>query len=348
MRPIPFASSLTAIGGAHITGGDLRGLMYGLLEAAEQIRAYRTLYENQRQSGGFAARGSNRVERGAGAGVGGILELVFPHAGAESLQPGARGVSRASRRRTGFRNFCRIRPRIMGSISRWEWRRRYQRGGTGARADRLSVDPRRGARRRQRTGGGVFGAAGGGPPGHAGSGRRDGRAGSAAGGARERRSGIASGGGVASEFRSGAADRCGECGGASGVLRSDGAAELRSEEQAGVSGGAGDWVVDRGGAAVEFGRVGLCGVGSGGGAQSRSISRPRNSRRRRLRSGWTPRPRNWSTAADADLRLLAGLAREQAAQQRSAGDLPVLARGTRPAPSAWTHIRRRRLLRNSR
>lgn len=27
------------IGGAHITGGDLRGLMYGLLEAAEQIRA---------------------------------------------------------------------------------------------------------------------------------------------------------------------------------------------------------------------------------------------------------------------------------------------------------------------
>lgn len=27
------------VGGAHITGGDLRGLMYGLLEAAEQIRA---------------------------------------------------------------------------------------------------------------------------------------------------------------------------------------------------------------------------------------------------------------------------------------------------------------------
>src|SRR5579883_374506 len=25
-------------GGAHVTGGDLRGLMYGLLEAAEQIR----------------------------------------------------------------------------------------------------------------------------------------------------------------------------------------------------------------------------------------------------------------------------------------------------------------------
>ena len=28
-----------AYGGAHITGGDLRGLMYGLLEAADQIRA---------------------------------------------------------------------------------------------------------------------------------------------------------------------------------------------------------------------------------------------------------------------------------------------------------------------
>lgn len=40
---------------------------------------------------------------------------------------------------------------------------------------------------------------------------------------------------------------------------------------------------------------------------------------------------------DADLRLLAGLAREQAAQQRAAGDLPVLARGARPAPSSWTH-----------
>jgi hypothetical protein len=42
-------------------------------------------------------------------------------------------------------------------------------------------------------------------------------------------------------------------------------------------------------------------------------------------------------ANDADLRLLAGLAREQAVQLRSAGDLPVLARGVRPAPSAWTH-----------
>jgi hypothetical protein len=40
---------------------------------------------------------------------------------------------------------------------------------------------------------------------------------------------------------------------------------------------------------------------------------------------------------DADLRLLAGLAREQAAQQRAAGDFPVLARGARRAPSSWTH-----------
>jgi hypothetical protein len=41
--------------------------------------------------------------------------------------------------------------------------------------------------------------------------------------------------------------------------------------------------------------------------------------------------------AGADLHLLAGLAREQAAQLRSAGDLPVLAKGARPAPSSWTH-----------
>ena len=26
-------------GGAHVTGGDLRGLMYGLLEAADQVRS---------------------------------------------------------------------------------------------------------------------------------------------------------------------------------------------------------------------------------------------------------------------------------------------------------------------
>jgi len=41
--------------------------------------------------------------------------------------------------------------------------------------------------------------------------------------------------------------------------------------------------------------------------------------------------------AGADLRLLAGLAREQAAQLRASGDLSVLARGARPAPSPWTH-----------
>ncbi len=40
---------------------------------------------------------------------------------------------------------------------------------------------------------------------------------------------------------------------------------------------------------------------------------------------------------DADLRLLAGLARDQAAQLRSAGDVPVLAKGARPAPSLWIH-----------
>jgi hypothetical protein len=37
--PDTFRIEPYSMGGAHITGGDLRGLMYGLLEAAEQIRA---------------------------------------------------------------------------------------------------------------------------------------------------------------------------------------------------------------------------------------------------------------------------------------------------------------------
>src|SRR6478752_7408199 len=36
--PDTFRIEPYSMGGAHITGGDLRGLMYGLLEAAEQIR----------------------------------------------------------------------------------------------------------------------------------------------------------------------------------------------------------------------------------------------------------------------------------------------------------------------
>ena len=39
--PDTFRIDPYTMGGAHITGGDLRGLMYGLLEAAEQIRATR-------------------------------------------------------------------------------------------------------------------------------------------------------------------------------------------------------------------------------------------------------------------------------------------------------------------
>ena len=40
--------------------------------------------------------------------------------------------------------------------------------------------------------------------------------------------------------------------------------------------------------------------------------------------------------AEPDLKLLAGLAREQAAQQRSSADLPLIKR-TQPPPLAWTH-----------
>src|ERR1700727_1668254 len=36
--PETFRIEPYAAGGGHITGGDLRGLMYGLLEAADQIR----------------------------------------------------------------------------------------------------------------------------------------------------------------------------------------------------------------------------------------------------------------------------------------------------------------------
>ena len=42
-------------------------------------------------------------------------------------------------------------------------------------------------------------------------------------------------------------------------------------------------------------------------------------------------------AGGADLQLLASLAREQAAQLRAAGQTPGLARGPRPAASSWTH-----------
>ncbi len=37
--PETFRIEPYAAGGGHITGGDLRGLMYGLLEAADQMRA---------------------------------------------------------------------------------------------------------------------------------------------------------------------------------------------------------------------------------------------------------------------------------------------------------------------
>ena len=37
--PETFRIEPYAAGGGHITGGDLRGLMYGLLEAADQIRS---------------------------------------------------------------------------------------------------------------------------------------------------------------------------------------------------------------------------------------------------------------------------------------------------------------------
>src|SRR5262249_17470458 len=42
-----------------------------------------------------------------------------------------------------------------------------------------------------------------------------------------------------------------------------------------------------------------------------------------------------SHSADADLRLLAGLAREQVAQQRATRDGLSMAKGARPPPAAW-------------
>ena len=91
--PDTFRIEPYSIGGAHITGGDLRGLMYGLLEAAEQIRA--TGHFTKTSGNPAASLRGVRIVLNADleAATGGILELVFPHAGAESLQPGAHGVS---------------------------------------------------------------------------------------------------------------------------------------------------------------------------------------------------------------------------------------------------------------
>ncbi len=102
----------------------------------------RTLYQDHRQPGGFAARGSHRVERRSGSSAGGILELVFPDAGAESLQPGACGVS-TDRGAVPFTE-------ASVAYRRGVWNRlhagrggRYQRGGIGAHADPMSGGARR-------------------------------------------------------------------------------------------------------------------------------------------------------------------------------------------------------------
>ena len=54
--PETFRITLYKTGLARVTGGDLRGLMYGLIEASEQIRATGRLKASQRKTGDGRAR----------------------------------------------------------------------------------------------------------------------------------------------------------------------------------------------------------------------------------------------------------------------------------------------------
>ena len=54
--PETFSITLYKTGMARITGGDLRGLMYGLIEASEQIRATGKAQSHQRKTGHGRAR----------------------------------------------------------------------------------------------------------------------------------------------------------------------------------------------------------------------------------------------------------------------------------------------------
>ncbi len=152
--PDTFRIEPYSMGGAHITGGDLRGLMYGLLEAAEQIRATGTLYEDHRQPGGFAARGAHRDERRSWKQAPEEFWNSYFRMLARNRFNRVHVVFRAHRSAVPFPQFLSHAAADYGIDFTLGVAGRYQRGRTGARADCLSVDSRRGAgrcgRRRRR------------------------------------------------------------------------------------------------------------------------------------------------------------------------------------------------------
>ena len=116
--PDTFRIEPYSMGGAHITGGDLRGLMYGLLEAAEQIR----------ETGHFTKTIGNPAAslRGVRIVLNADLEAA-PRSSGTRISACWRGIASigcmwcfsGSRRRTVCPSFCRIRRRSMESTSRW-------------------------------------------------------------------------------------------------------------------------------------------------------------------------------------------------------------------------------------
>ena len=290
--PDTFRIEPYSMGGAHITGGDLRGLMYGLLEAAEQIR----------DSGHFTKTIGNPAASLRGvrivmtpeleAGARGILELVFPHAGAEPLQPGARGSSRGSRRLTGLPQFL--------SRTAADYGIDFTLGiGGGVSAEELAhvliVCPSiRGVALEDASAqAAVFSAL-------RVAGRRvtldlDGATAEPA----VLQAALAEGVPVLRpaaawppSFEVAPPIDAANAEAHPVFYEVMGRLSYDPKSKPAVPRGAGDWVVDRGGAAIEFGRLGICGVRGGGGARE---LRRRSSRRRRLRSGWTLRPRKWGT-----------------------------------------------------
>ncbi len=230
--PDTFRIEPYSMGGAHITGGDLRGLMYGLLEAAEQIRDSghftKTIGIPAASLRGVRIVMTPELEQASEE----FLEFVFPHAGAESVQPGACGVSGASMRLTCLPQFL--------SRTAADYGIDFTLGiGAGVTAEELAhaliVCPsiRGVALEDASSQTAVFSAL-------RVAGRRvtldlDGATAEPA----VLQAALAEGVPVLRpaaawppSFEVAAADRCGECGGASGFLRSHGATELRSEEQA--------------------------------------------------------------------------------------------------------------------
>lgn len=65
------------VGGAHVTGGDLRGLMYGLLEAADQMRSTGHLKQVHAEPGHSRSRRTDVCRRRRSRCTGVLLAILF-------------------------------------------------------------------------------------------------------------------------------------------------------------------------------------------------------------------------------------------------------------------------------